>query len=79
VKKERARRLRALGDALAADHARSFVGREVEVLAEADGTGWTERYVRVRTGAPRNALFRARGAAVRGGVLLLDGPAQVPS
>jgi threonylcarbamoyladenosine tRNA methylthiotransferase MtaB len=60
VKKERLHRLEGLARELADAFARRFLGREVEVLVEEDGGGYTERYLRARLPAAPNTLVRAR-------------------
>jgi threonylcarbamoyladenosine tRNA methylthiotransferase MtaB len=69
LKKERLRRLKALGAELADAYARRFLGREVEVLVESEG-GYTERYVRARVAGAPNALVRARAQRVVDGEIL---------
>jgi threonylcarbamoyladenosine tRNA methylthiotransferase MtaB len=60
VKKERRRRLERLSAELTDAYARRFLGREVDVLVESDGTGYTERYLKARTPGTRGDLVRAR-------------------
>ncbi|HEX7900505.1 MAG TPA: tRNA (N(6)-L-threonylcarbamoyladenosine(37)-C(2))-methylthiotransferase MtaB [Planctomycetota bacterium] len=60
VKKERRRRLERLGAELTEAFARRFVGREVDVLVESDGTGYTERYLKARAPGRPGELLRAR-------------------
>ena len=72
VKKERRRRLEALGAELASAYARRFVGREVEVLAELGERGYTERYVPARVpGAARGTLVRGRVESESDGEVLV--------
>ncbi len=75
LKKERRRRLETLAAELTEAYARRFIGREVEVLAERGGVGYTERYLRVRVDAPPNTIVRARAAAFRDGELILGASA----
>ncbi len=70
VKRERRLRLEALGAELAQRQAAAWVGREVEVLVERGGTGYTERYVPAELpGARPNELVRFRPGSAAGGVL----------
>jgi len=57
VKKERRHRLEALAAELTDAYARRFLGREVDVLLEADG-GYTERYLKARVAGERNTMVR---------------------
>ena len=59
VKKERLRRLETLAAELTEQYATRFLGREVEVLVEADG-GYTERYLKARVAGAPNTIVRAR-------------------
>lgn len=47
VRKERAQKLRALGDDLYQKLLKSMVGKKVNVLVESDKKGWTENYLHV--------------------------------
>lgn len=47
IRKERAKRLRELGDSLHAALLKKMVGKKVSVLVEADQSGWTENYLHV--------------------------------
>jgi threonylcarbamoyladenosine tRNA methylthiotransferase MtaB len=67
VKKERLHRLEGLAAELAEAFARRFLGREVEVLVEEDGGGYTERYLRARVPAAPNTLARVRAERVEHG------------
>lgn len=59
--KARAARLRAAGSAAAERFMRDQIGREVVVLAERDGLGWTEAYAPARVeGATDGRLTRLR-------------------
>jgi threonylcarbamoyladenosine tRNA methylthiotransferase MtaB len=49
VKSERTREMVRVDTALRRRYAERFLGKPVRVLAELDGSGYTERYVRVRT------------------------------
>jgi threonylcarbamoyladenosine tRNA methylthiotransferase MtaB len=72
TKKERRRRLEALGAELADAYARRFLGREVEVLAERGGGGYTERYVKARVpGSAPGDLVRGRVESVSHGEVLV--------
>ncbi|MFW6189094.1 MAG: tRNA (N(6)-L-threonylcarbamoyladenosine(37)-C(2))-methylthiotransferase MtaB [Planctomycetota bacterium] len=71
VVNERSRRLRELGDRMAADWARGFVGRDVRVLFERrdeEGRlrGYTDRYVRLRAEGAESLVGRAVRARVTG-------------
>ena len=70
VKKARHASLQSLADEMTREYASRFVGRDVEVLVEESGTGYTERYLRatVPSGRP-NDLVRTRVLAVREGGL----------
>jgi len=62
VRKERAARLRALGETRLADHLAASVGRRAKVLIERDGEGFSEDYapVRIAGSAPDGAIVEAR-------------------
>jgi threonylcarbamoyladenosine tRNA methylthiotransferase MtaB len=60
VKKERLHRLEALAKDLSRTYAERFVGREVEVLLESEGAGYTERYLRATAPGRPNDLVRLR-------------------
>ena len=68
--RERAARLRALGEARAAAYAASQVGREHAVLAEAPRMGRTEGFAEVRLAADRPV-----GGITRARITGADGPA----
>ncbi|MDX9862357.1 MAG: tRNA (N(6)-L-threonylcarbamoyladenosine(37)-C(2))-methylthiotransferase MtaB [Rhodospirillales bacterium] len=72
VRRERAARLRAAGDAALAAYLAAQVGAEAEVLVETGEEGHTPHYARVRLsgGAPAGALVRVRLAEARGDHLL---------
>ncbi len=78
VVRERAARMRALGEQMAAAFRRCFLGREMEVLWERrhrDGLwhGWTDNYLPVATACPtdlHNRITRIRLTAEQNGVLL---------
>lgn len=74
VRRERAARLRAAGDAALAAHLAEQVGGTAEVLVETGEEGHTPHYARVRLvgGAPAGALVRVRLAEARGDHLLGD-------
>ncbi len=73
VARARAARLREIGAQRAARLARGFVGRRLPVLAERDGTGHTEHFLRVRdVAAPAGSIAHLRmadsdGAELRAG------------
>jgi len=58
VKKERLRRLEALAAELTERYARKFLEREVEVLVEAQGVGYTERYLKAHVSGAPNTVVR---------------------
>ncbi|MBK9694769.1 MAG: radical SAM protein, partial [Elusimicrobia bacterium] len=61
VLKERTRRLVDLSEKLKADFRARFVGTERTALAEDDGRGWTDNYIRVRVPAgAMEGLVKAR-------------------
>ena len=69
--KERAAELRAELGAVHTSWLQSLVGRNLHVLAEADGTGHAENFARVALpkGTPRGALLGVVPAAIEGGLL----------
>lgn len=69
VKKDRLGRLKALAAELAGGWARRWVGRDVEILVEDGGRGYTERYLPARVSAAAGSLVRARALSAREGVL----------
>ena len=70
VKKERHAALQALASGLTGAYASKFVGRDVEVLVEEPGRGYTERYLRATVPSGRaNEVVRTRVLAVRDGGL----------
>jgi threonylcarbamoyladenosine tRNA methylthiotransferase MtaB len=69
VKKERLRRLERLAAELTDAYAARFIGREVEILVEADG-GYTERYLKARVPGAPNTIVRARVERIEHGELL---------
>ncbi|HEU4338461.1 MAG TPA: radical SAM protein, partial [Planctomycetota bacterium] len=70
VKKARYASLQELASGLTESYASRFVGRDVEVLVEEPGRGYTERYLRATVPAGRaNEIVRARVLAVRDGGL----------
>jgi threonylcarbamoyladenosine tRNA methylthiotransferase MtaB len=70
VKKERHARLQALATTLTAAYCEKFVHREVDVLIEEPGQGYTERYLRATVpGRHSNELVRTRVFAARDGGL----------
>ncbi len=70
VKKDRLRRLELLAEELTDAFARRFLGREVEVLVEEDGRGYTERYLRARVPGAPNTIVRTRVERVEHGEIL---------
>jgi threonylcarbamoyladenosine tRNA methylthiotransferase MtaB len=70
VKKERRTRLERLGAELTDAYARRFLGREVEVLVESDGGGYTERYLKTRIPGTRNTIVRARAERIDHGEIV---------
>ena len=72
VRKERAARLRALGDRLAARFLETRIGGTAQVLVEDDGTGRSEHYapVRLTSGAAPGDLIAARITARQGNGLI---------
>ena len=60
VRRDRAARLRAAGQAQAALFFAAQVGNHVSVLAESDATGHSEHFAPVRMTAPPGSLLRAR-------------------
>ena len=70
VARARAARLREIGAQWAADRARGFVGSRLPVLAERDGTGHTEHFLRVRgVAAPAGTIAHLRIAGAEGAEL----------
>ena len=69
VKKERLRRLERLAAELTDAYAARFIGREVEVLVEADG-GYTERYLKAQVPGAPNTIVRARVERIEDGELI---------
>ncbi len=66
----RARRLIAEGKEMEAAFAQRFVGREVEVLVEEDGCGYTREYLRMELGSGEpGQIVRARVASATGPLL----------
>jgi threonylcarbamoyladenosine tRNA methylthiotransferase MtaB len=62
-RRERAARLRAAGDAVAARFYANQIGRLADVLAETEDAGHTEHFAPVRIAAPPGTLLRARVVA----------------
>ncbi len=73
VKAERMRRMVALDHALRERYARRFLGRPVRVLMESDGSGYSERYVRVRSepAMPEGSFQTLHPKTVASGALLV--------
>ncbi len=69
VKKERLHALEAVAAELMQAFALRFVGRDVDVLVEDEGRGYTERYLQARVEAPPNTLARLRPSRAENGVL----------
>ncbi len=60
VREERARRLIAVGHELEGEYLKTFLGREVEVMVEEDGIGYSGEYIRVRVdGAKMGEIVQA--------------------
>lgn len=71
VKKGRVHRLERVAGEVAARFYSKFVGREVDVLVERDGSGYTERYLHaVVPGAAPNTLVSARVLRAEGCTLI---------
>jgi threonylcarbamoyladenosine tRNA methylthiotransferase MtaB len=72
VRRERAARLRAIGDAAAARFHRAHIGAELSVLTETDETGHCEHFASVRLTAPVAAgrIRRARAVGVADGAIV---------
>jgi threonylcarbamoyladenosine tRNA methylthiotransferase MtaB len=70
LKKERLHRVGELAEELTDACAGRFLGREVEVLVEEGGAGYTERYLKARVPGAANALVRARVDRVEHGELV---------
>ena len=81
VRKARAARLRAAGEAAAAAFMARLVGRTAAILVEADGAGRTEHFapVRLAGAAPPGAIVTARLTAVSNGRLVAAPVAALPS
>ena len=71
----RTREIIALGDTLAAEFAAAQVGRDVRVLVEGDGEGYTENYVRARVAGdcPTGTIVAGRVTAAKGATLIVNG------
>ena len=69
VKEARAKELIALGKALEKRYLESLVGKDLEVLAETDGEGYSREYARVRTAAPEGSVVRIRAERLDGFIL----------
>ena len=69
LKKERLLALESLAAGIARRVAERFVGREVEVLVERGGQGYTGHYLRAKIDAPPGPLVRARVTGAVEGVL----------
>jgi threonylcarbamoyladenosine tRNA methylthiotransferase MtaB len=70
LRRERAGRLRALGQAGAEAFLQAQVGRSARVLVERGGQGYSEHYAPVRLGAPAGRLVEARVERVEAGRLV---------
>jgi threonylcarbamoyladenosine tRNA methylthiotransferase MtaB len=71
--KERAARLRAVGDALSHAHLAAMVGTRQEVLVESNGTGHTENFTRVAMpGLPPRSLCAVTITGQDGQHLIID-------
>jgi threonylcarbamoyladenosine tRNA methylthiotransferase MtaB len=75
LRQARARELIALGATLESAYARGFVGKQVEVLCEEDGCGYTREYLRFRfPSEPKpGQLLRAKVLSASGPLLLGEG------
>lgn len=60
TKEARAKALIALGTRLEEAYLRSLIGKDLEVLAETNGEGYSREYARVRTAAPEGSVVRVR-------------------
>jgi threonylcarbamoyladenosine tRNA methylthiotransferase MtaB len=67
IKKARLHLLERTAADLTDAFGRRFVGREVEVLVEEKGFGYTERYLKARVDAPPNSIVRLRAERVVNG------------
>jgi threonylcarbamoyladenosine tRNA methylthiotransferase MtaB len=72
VRRARAARLRAAGEAVARRFYAAQLGREVAVLAESDTGGHTEHYAPIRVAAVAGELLRARVVAIDGRGLIAE-------
>jgi threonylcarbamoyladenosine tRNA methylthiotransferase MtaB len=74
VRRDRAARLRAAGDAAAARFHRAQIGAELSVLTETDATGHCEHFAPVRLTAPTAAgrIQRARAVDVTAGAIVAE-------
>jgi threonylcarbamoyladenosine tRNA methylthiotransferase MtaB len=72
VRRERAGRLRAAGQAIASRFYAGLVGTEVSVLAENEGMGHSEHFAPVRITATPGQLLRARVTAANDSGLLAE-------
>jgi threonylcarbamoyladenosine tRNA methylthiotransferase MtaB len=75
IKSGRARRLVALDRELRVRYANCFLNRELRVLMESDGTGYTERYVRVGShpSAKEGEFYWLKGSSVSPEGCILQG------
>ncbi len=73
-RKARAKRLREKGEISVANYLQSCIGRNVEVLVEKDGKGYTEHYapVQLGEGATQGSLMPMAIAGVQNGRLVTD-------
>lgn len=69
VKKARLRRLEGAAAGLTRRYAERFIGRDVDVLVEEGGRGYTERYLHAKVEGAPNTLVRARATAFEEGGL----------
>lgn len=72
VRRERAARLRAAGEAEAAGFYAAQLGREISVLAESDHAGHSEHFAPVRIVAEPGQLLRARVVATNAAGLMAE-------
>jgi threonylcarbamoyladenosine tRNA methylthiotransferase MtaB len=71
LRKERAERLRALGDRTVASHMNALVGQKFDVLVEQNGFGRTRQFAKIKLSgaAPVGEIVEAEGIADKGEVL----------
>lgn len=73
LREDRARRLIALAKGMEKEYAACFVGRQVEVLLEEGGKGYTREYVRCQVnGGEEGEIVLVQATDVKGNLLLAD-------